>query len=72
VKIHPGHYGCVHNIGCCYFSTRKYVNAKKWFILAAQVDPERPDAHYGLSATCLKLGEFDEALTHIRKIDKLG
>ena len=31
VKIEPGHHSCIFNIARCFFNTRRYANAKRWF-----------------------------------------
>ena len=69
VKIDPQHYGCIYNAGCCHFFTGKFQNARKWFELTTKVNPRRPDGYYGLALSCLKLGQYEEALESIVQID---
>ena len=69
VKIDPHHFGCVHNVACSYFFEKKYVNANKWFDLTLKIRPASPDALFGKTISCLKLGLFTEALESISKWD---
>ena len=62
VKIDPRHYGCVYNAACSYFNDGKFTNALKWFEIASKIDPQSQDSHFGKSVTCLKLGQYSEAL----------
>lgn len=69
VKIDPSHFGCIYNVGCCHFFTKKYMNALKWFDLAIKVDSSSLDSHFGRAASCLKLGKYKEALDSMNIID---
>ena len=70
VKIDPTHFGCIYNVGCCHFFTKKFSNALKWFDLAIRADRGSLDAHYGRAAACLKLGCYTEALKSVALIDR--
>ena len=72
VRIEPGHFGCIFNIARCYFNTKRYLNAKIWFTYASKANPDDTDSYYGLAASCIKLGLFEEARLNIRKIDRKG
>lgn len=39
VKINPESFPCVYNVACSYYMEQKYLSAKKWFDLAAKIDP---------------------------------
>jgi tetratricopeptide (TPR) repeat protein len=65
VKFDPKHFACVYNIACCYFFDFKFSNAKKWFDLALNLNPESQDAIFGKVVCCLKLGLFQEAVSAI-------
>ena len=69
MKIDPGHFGCIYNVGCCHFFTGKYVNARKWFDLAIKNDNQSLDSYFCKTAACLKLGLYQEALDAISMID---
>jgi len=70
VKINPGHFGCVYNVGCSYYFEKKFLNALKWFEMAIQIDSKNQDCYYGKAAACLKLGRFKDALAAIEKVDE--
>ena len=72
IKLETNHYGCIMNIGRCYFHTSRYRNAAKWFDLGIKCDPRCPDAYYCLAASKLKLGDYEGARLTIRKIDVMG
>lgn len=65
VKIDPRHFGCIYNAACSYFFEKKFLNAVKWFDLALKIDPLSKDSFFGKTVTCLKLGQYTEALLTI-------
>jgi tetratricopeptide (TPR) repeat protein len=62
LKINPSHLGCIYNVGCCHYFTKKFANAEKWFSLAIKLDPCHLDSYIGKTVSCIKLGRYLEAL----------
>ena len=42
-----------------------FVNAKKWFEFAIKIRHRDQDSQFAKAVTCIKLGQFEEALTTI-------
>ena len=65
LKINPSHLGCIYNVGCCHYFTKKYANAEKWFSLAIKADPSFLDSYIGKTVACIKLGRYEDAIATI-------
>jgi len=65
LKINPTHLGCIYNVGCCHYFTKKYANAEKWFSLAIKADPTYLDSYIGKAVSCIKLGRYEDAIETI-------
>lgn len=52
----------MYNSACSYFYEKEYCNALKWFNLALKLDNHSYDSYFGKAITCLKLGQYEEAL----------
>jgi len=67
LKLNPSHTPSIFNLACNYEKNDQHAEAKEQFEKAIAVREDWPDAYYGLTLTCIKLGLTAEAVAAIEK-----
>lgn len=65
--MNPEHTPSIFNLACNYQKNGEFSEAKEQFEKAIKVREDWPDAYYGLTLTCIKLGLTGEAVNAIEK-----
>ena len=65
LKLQQDHTPSIFNLACNYEKEGEYDEAKIWFLKAVGVKKDWPDAYYGLSLVCIRLGQTQEAVNYI-------
>lgn len=60
------------NLGLAYEHKNDFVKAKDYYSLATEIDPENVLAHNNLACVCLKIGETQLALQHLKIVSNLA
>ena len=67
LTLQSDHTPSIFNLACSYEKLQQYDEAKKWFMKAIAVKDDWPDAYYGLSLVCIRLGQTKEAVDAINQ-----
>jgi tetratricopeptide (TPR) repeat protein len=67
LEIDPRHLPSIFNLACKYQQLKQLPDSKHWFSHAIDVNPNWPDALYGLCLVNIELGCPADAVKYIRK-----
>jgi len=70
--VQPNNVGILTNLGSAYLNKSDFDQAVKTHLQAVTVDPKNGDAHHALAYGLYRLGQYDQAWSHLSTARKLG